>query len=1336
MPSSASWDPTRAKAQIRLAAQRLGQLQDRKDSLAHITSKDIATLLGQRNVSLARTKAQNLMNEDAVSNAMEVLEMYCALVLERFSELEKDELKLNPSMVEAVPTIIYAAPFTECQELLVVRGILMDRLGPDFSQSALYNSDGHVSQRIIRLMHASLSADDIDAYLFNIARRFGVDWKPRMKTEQKLAILSEMLDASDIMGTVDLVKLREIASSGIPVDPSWLRPRVWKLLLGITPLMKAQWESESRKKREGYYDLIRRLLVNIAELPPPSTPLSPPDKSLLALVESLSRVPAHLFRGLEDEIEQSPACPLHEFASPDIKIGCASALDERLQFVQDQSPKDNDDESFSSTPEIRLDSGSAPTSPQEKTSFTLSEVAQGASQQQSKTLSISSALSPKVFRSIPAHPFHISALLRLLYIHKSLNPGSESPHLASLLVPLYTVMNQEAEPAEAAHAEADTFWLFEVLIREVSELDETEGGLVWMKKFRERASMADHELLEDLTLKGLDPGLPQYSYRWLAPVLSHTLPLPAVLMAWDALFAQADMTRQSNPRLEHLLDICTAMLVRARAQLLLLGKGGRKSPSLWDVEPSGVARQTLRPWELGDAFMEGMTLLQNYPIENAGGMERILQVAGDILIQREQLTKPPQNQNPGLGAMIRDKVWRGITNQSAVEVENNSPEDSDEETEDETETEIENDRARSNTVTQSSANNSGWSSFLKTTVIRGITNESAMDPESPRTSPLPSPTRPSHNLSPAAPSSPLPEEKPSSLVVPSAGSGLWGYAEKLRRSDMAAKLAKASTNLSAKALDAWTSRNAVVHGASTSEKQQVAINPETSLPRLGNGRNGIRHGSMPNIHHPEPYSPPPRPAFFKPPRDTRIFSSDEINSLKIPDSPESGNSSLSASTLSAGGHTRAGSLASVLPSWASGQSRSSSKSPKPTKSAPKPLLLSASSLVTAGSVSHVSRSVNSTPTPRNLDWSDVRSSKVLPSSRRHDSEFSETSVSPRTSNHSASPKTALSGWDSDQSVSRVVRLNRQSISPMAPAFRINRSSSRNPSVSSQSEFGALHYKTASEYRSASEGSPRATNGRIVEDFTRGTRSWDRISPDSPSTLPSSPPPRTPVSNSGLVQSSIRVANAERQRGSLVLSESGFSGLDAPPQGKRASRKPSSPTVVAAGDTSDSSIPSASPLSRNTPRVRTKRLNGTKVRPPSLRTRSPEGRGASISMPGQSPSSLAAPDLDSELDMATTPRAQQFPSTSPTDAQAPRSPRRRKISMEGPERRRKMSGETNGTRTRKISTESRSTRTRKISDSRRDSHANDGDDEGYDELLSAYESEASDSKYECAASSEA
>ncbi|EJD05841.1 uncharacterized protein FOMMEDRAFT_139174 [Fomitiporia mediterranea MF3/22] len=1295
------WDPVRVKTQLRLTAQRLGQLQDKKDSLAHITSRDIATLLGRRNVSLARAKAQNLMKEDAVSNAMEVLEMYCGVVLERFAELEKDELHLHPPTIEAVASIIYAAAFTESQDLCLMRDMLTERLGSDFAQSALHNSDGHVSHRILRIMHWTPSAQDIDSYLQNIAQKFGVDWTPPMQTDEKLSILSAMLDASDIMGTIDLATLRAVASSGLPSNPSWLRPRVWKLLLGTTPSLKVQWELDSQKKREDYYDLIRRLLGKVASLPPPTTPPSDSDKSLVSLVESLARVPAHLFRGLEDELEHTLSCLIHESASEDTKVDCASSLDVRLHLILDQSSTDEDkNSSFDSTPEIRLESGSAPTSPQES-SFDLSKAAQGGTENTSKTLSLSAALAPRAFRNVPAHPSHVSALLRLLFIHKSLNPVAESPHLASLLVPLYGVMNQEAEPSELAHAEADTFWLFEALIREVSELEETEGGLVWMKKFRERVAMVDNELLEDLTLKGLDPALPQYSYRWLAPILSHTLPLPAVLTAWDVIFAQPELSRQSNPKLEHLLDICTAMLVRARARLLLLGKGGRKSPSLWDIEPSSIERQTLRPWELGNAFMEGMTLLQDYPIEAAGGMERVLQVARDILTQREQLTKSPQTQNSGFGARIRDRVWKGITNQNIEE--DNSPEDSEEESQDETETESDHPQAPS--MSRASSTASAWSSYFKTTVMRGITNESAMDTSpnsSPVPSPEPSPSRPVYDLSsPPRLSARTSERSSSSLLSPpSSSSSLWSYAEKLRQSDVAAKLSKARTNLSAKALDAWSTHTAPAHGVPTFDKQreESVAGMEIGRKMSDHAKEGFRHGSVPNIDRSEVYSPPPRPAFFKPPRDTRLFTAEEINSLAIPGSPESSTSSLSTSTLSPGGHNKSESLASVLPSWPALQP----KSPKP-KSAPKPLLLSASTLVATGS--QISRSANSTPTPRDLEWAEAVRSKVQTSPRHRDSQFSQSSMSSRGSNPTASPRgDGKSGWDSDPSVSRIVRLNRQSVSPMAPAFRTSRIASRNPSVSSQSEFGVLNYRTASE------SSPRSMNGRFHDDEGRSGRSQDRVSPDSPSTLPSSPPPRTPVTNTVQGQTSVRVASTEKQRGSLVLSETGFSTLDPPPQGKKAHRKPSTPTVEAIGDTSDSSIPPVSPVSplnRTAPRIRTKRFNDT--------------QGITIPRANPSPSSLAAPEFDSELEAATTPRATHFPSTSPTTADGHvRSPRRRKVSMDGPERRRKISG--GG---------SRATRSNKVADGRRDSRPEDGDDEGYDELLSAYESEAS--KYESASS---
>jgi hypothetical protein len=114
-----------------------------------------------------------------------------------------------------------------------------------------------------------------------------------------------------------------------------------------------------------------------------------------------------------------------------------------------------------------------------------------------------------------------------------------------------------------------------------------------------------------------------------------------------------------------------------------------------------------------------------------------------------------------------------------------------------------------------------------------------------------------------------------------------------------------------------------------------------------------------------------------------------------------------------------------------------------------------------------------------------------------------------------------------------------------------------------------------------------------------------------------------------------------------------------------------------------------------------------------------------------PNTLAPPELLDDHDSAVTPRAAAFyelneqsftSSTSPTFPVLPPI-RTRKLSSEG----RKASADNSEPRARKISS-GHSPRTRKASDSRStkraESAAEEGDDEGYDELLSAYESEDS------------
>ena len=80
----------------------------------------------------------------------------------------------------------------------------------------------------------------------------------------------------------------------------------------------------------------------------------------------------------------------------------------------------------------------------------------------------------------------------------SLHPSTPTLYLTSTLVPLYMAMIQEVEPAELAHVEPDTFWLFTELWGEASELVEDEGSQIWVAKFGHRLAWADPELSGDL----------------------------------------------------------------------------------------------------------------------------------------------------------------------------------------------------------------------------------------------------------------------------------------------------------------------------------------------------------------------------------------------------------------------------------------------------------------------------------------------------------------------------------------------------------------------------------------------------------------------------------------------------------------------------------------------------------------------------------------------------------------------------------------------------------------------------------------------------------------------
>ncbi|GAA5868420.1 hypothetical protein JCM1840_006988 [Sporobolomyces johnsonii] len=179
MPPPSAWSPPRAKVQLKLAIQRLRLLAQKKTQLAKATRREIAQQLEKGRIESASIKCEGIMSEDLYVELLEVLELYCELLLARFGLLETVK-EIDPGVNEAVAGIIHAAPRTELKELHVLREMLMSKGGRDYSIACIDNVDGIVPERVTAKLVVSAPPQElIDLYLYEIAKAYSVDWRPQ-----------------------------------------------------------------------------------------------------------------------------------------------------------------------------------------------------------------------------------------------------------------------------------------------------------------------------------------------------------------------------------------------------------------------------------------------------------------------------------------------------------------------------------------------------------------------------------------------------------------------------------------------------------------------------------------------------------------------------------------------------------------------------------------------------------------------------------------------------------------------------------------------------------------------------------------------------------------------------------------------------------------------------------------------------------------------------------------------------------------------------------------------------------------------------------------------------
>ena len=123
----------------------------------------------------ARIRVENIIRSDITTELLEVLELYCELLLARIGLLEAKEC--DPGLEEAIKSLIYAAPRTDVRELQQVRQLLVEKYGKDFALEAIENSDGKVAERVLRKLRVEPPAQElVTLYLQEIARTYGVAW--------------------------------------------------------------------------------------------------------------------------------------------------------------------------------------------------------------------------------------------------------------------------------------------------------------------------------------------------------------------------------------------------------------------------------------------------------------------------------------------------------------------------------------------------------------------------------------------------------------------------------------------------------------------------------------------------------------------------------------------------------------------------------------------------------------------------------------------------------------------------------------------------------------------------------------------------------------------------------------------------------------------------------------------------------------------------------------------------------------------------------------------------------------------------------------------------------
>jgi vacuolar protein sorting-associated protein IST1 len=138
------------KTNLRLAINRLKLLEKKKTELAQKSRKEIADYIVNGKYERAKIRVEHIIREDYIVEAMELVEMYCDLLLARFGLIQQMKT-LDDGLAEAISSLIWVAPRlqTDVSELKTISDLLTYKYGKPYAQACRENALKSVNEKLM-----------------------------------------------------------------------------------------------------------------------------------------------------------------------------------------------------------------------------------------------------------------------------------------------------------------------------------------------------------------------------------------------------------------------------------------------------------------------------------------------------------------------------------------------------------------------------------------------------------------------------------------------------------------------------------------------------------------------------------------------------------------------------------------------------------------------------------------------------------------------------------------------------------------------------------------------------------------------------------------------------------------------------------------------------------------------------------------------------------------------------------------------------------------------------------------------------------------------------------